>query len=102
MFPVPKFSKQLVQDWAEELSGRTGHSAEHIRQNTECLDYPNEKLRIELMDGSAVEFQWAFHISSDEHGSIAVFTEHCGHHVFPCHGAKVFRNGKLVYENKHA
>jgi hypothetical protein len=30
--------------------------------------------------------------------SIALFTEHCGHHVFPYHEARVFSNGVLAYE----
>jgi hypothetical protein len=102
MFPVPKFSDQLVRDWADQLSGRLGLTPEEIRANPHCLTYPIGKLRIELMDGSAADFEYAFHVTSEEHGSIAVFTEHCGHHVFPSHGARVYRDGKLLYANKHA
>jgi hypothetical protein len=102
MSSVPGFSSQLVRDWAELLSGRLGLTPEQIRANPECLSYPIGKLRIELMDGSVVEFEYAFHVTSEEHGSIAVFTEHCGHHVFPLHGAKVYRDGKLLYANRHA
>jgi len=102
LLPVPRFSNQLVCDWADKLSGGLGLTPEQIRANPECLNYPIGKLRIELMDGSAAEFEYAFHVTSEEDGSIAVFTEHCGHHVFPSHDAKVYRDGKLVYANKHA
>jgi hypothetical protein len=101
MFPVPRLSNQLVNEWAEELSAHTGHSKERLLENPQCFDFPNGVLRVVLMDESAVEFRWAFHIVSERHKAIAVFTEHCGHHVFPYHEAKVFRDGKLVYEQKH-
>jgi hypothetical protein len=35
------------------------------------------------MDGSSVEFKYAFALHWPEKRAIAVFTEHCGHHVFP-------------------
>lgn len=49
------------------------------------------------MDGSIVQFEWAFQIASEAKRAIAVFTEHCGHHVYPHHEAKVYRDGLLVY-----
>jgi uncharacterized OB-fold protein len=51
------------------------------------------------MDGSVVQFANAIHIVSEAKRAIAVFTEHCGHHVFPYHEAKVHCNGELVYEH---
>lgn len=44
-----------------------------------------------------MQFERAFHIVSEAKRAIAVFTEHCGHHVFPYHDAKVYRDGLLVY-----
>jgi hypothetical protein len=35
------------------------------------------------MDGSSVEFKYAFALCWPEKRAIAVFTEHCGHHVYP-------------------
>lgn len=52
------------------------------------------------MDGSLVEFKYAFALVSEERKAIAVFTEHCGHHVYPYHEAKVYEAGRLVYANE--
>ncbi|WP_186411810.1 hypothetical protein [Candidatus Propionivibrio aalborgensis] len=54
------------------------------------------------MDDSQVEFKYAFFIVSETRKAIAVFTEHCGHHVFPYHEARVFREGLLSYEQQGA
>ncbi len=102
MFPVTSRAEQIVNEWVAELSAVTGHSKEQLIANPQCFDFPNQVLRIVLMDESLVEFRWAFHIVSEGRKSIAVFTEHCGHHVFPYHEAKVYRDGALVYEQKHA
>jgi hypothetical protein len=101
MLPIPRMSAQLVHEWAEELAVHTGHTREELLANPECFDYPNSTLRIELMDGSVMEFRWAFYLLNESNRAIAVFTEHCGHHVFPYHEARVFRDGHLIYEQKH-
>jgi hypothetical protein len=101
-FPIPRLAQQLVEEWAEELSAQTGHTVEELRQNYQCFDFPNGILRIELMDESAVEFHWALHLVNEHRKAIAVFTEHCGHHVFPYHEAKVYRDGALIYDQRDA
>ena len=103
MFPVPRIAGQLEQEWAAELAALLGVSIDEFQANpTKFMKYPSGKLRIELMDGSLVEFQWAFHIHSPAKKAIAVFTEHCGHHVYPHHEARVIRDGKLVHATEHA
>ena len=101
MFPVPRIADQLVKEWAQELSEVTGHPMAGLVENPQCFDFPSGLLRLVLMDDSVVEFRSAFHIVSERNKAIAVFTEHCGHHVFPYHEAKIFRDGFLVYEQKH-
>lgn len=101
MFTISRIGDQIVKEWAQELSDVTGHPVERLVENPQCFDFPNGLLRIVLMDDSVVEFRWAFHIVSERNKAIAVFTEHCGHHVFPYHEAKVFRDEVLVYEQKH-
>ena len=64
------------------------------------MDYPIDGVRVELMDGSQVEFKYAFALVSEELKTIAVFTEHCGHHVYPYHEAKVYQAGHLLYANE--
>ena len=102
MFPVPERAKQLEQDWADELASHFGCTAADFRANpAKHLNYPVQRLRVELMDGSVAEFKYAFALVSEKRKAIAVFTEHCGHHVFPYHEARVLVNGEVIYE-QHA
>jgi hypothetical protein len=90
---------QTASDWSEELGVHLGCSAVDVRERSEAvMKFPLETVRMELMDGSLVEFRFAFFIVSDTKKAVAVLTEHCGHHVFPYHEAKVFIDGRLVYE----
>jgi hypothetical protein len=52
------------------------------------------------MDGSFAEFRYAFALVSEHRRAIAVFTEHCGHHLFPYHEARVVMDGKVTYEQR--
>lgn len=97
-YPVPRLAAQTVNDWSEELGAHLGCPAVEVCERSEAvMRFPLETVRLELMDGSWVEFRCAFFIASDTKKAIAVFTEHCGHHVFPSHEAKVFVDGRLVY-----
>jgi hypothetical protein len=96
----PRHADQIIVEWAVELAAHFGVTVEALRADpTRLVDFPAGKLRIELMDGSYVEFHWAFALINETFKAIAVFTEHCGHHVFPSHEAKVFGDGVLVYED---
>jgi hypothetical protein len=98
MYPVPSLARQLEAEWASDLAAYFGRSESDVLQHVRpWFDFPGGQLRIELMDGSIVQFEWAFHIASEAKRAIAVFTEHCGHHVFPYHEAKIYRDGLLVY-----
>jgi hypothetical protein len=99
MFPVPALAQQLEREWAPELAAHFGRSeADVLAKVRPWFEFPQELLRIELMDGSTVQFMYAIFIVSEGKRAIVVFTEHCGSHVFPYHGAKVFRDDFLVYE----
>ena len=54
------------------------------------------------MDESFVEFRSACCIVSGKKRAIAVLTEHCGYHVFPIHEAKIYNDGKLIYQQMGA
>lgn len=99
-YPVPRLAAQIAGgEWSDELGAHPGCPAADVREGSEAvMKFPVETVRTELMDGSSVEFRHAFFIVSDAKKAIAVFTEHCGHHVFPYHEAKVFVDGRLVYE----
>ena len=40
-------------------------------------------LKLGFPDGSQAQFLYAFAIQDPDHREIAVFTEHCGYHIFP-------------------
>lgn len=83
----------LVEEWAEELSSILNRSAEDIRKDgLRADDFPAiYDLGIEFADGSRLEFKFAFYAVREALRQIAVFTEHCGYHVFPSHGATITR-----------
>ncbi len=42
-----------------------------------------EMIILRFPDGSRADFTFAFHLIDGERGEVAVFTEHCGYHIFP-------------------
>ncbi len=43
----------------------------------------NGFVKIRFPDGSSVLFEYAFYAVDEDRKELAVFTEHCGYHVFP-------------------
>jgi hypothetical protein len=100
-FPVPSLATQIEADWAAELAAHFERNADEVLARVRpWFGFPPGRLRVELMDGSAVEFSHAFHIVNETRRTIAVFTEHCGHHLYPNHEARICRDGELVYEQR--
>lgn len=66
--------EQLPEHWREWLrvKGRLGAG-----------DFPLAGVRLRFEDGSEVSFRYAFFVEDRERNELAVFTEHCGTHVFP-------------------
>ncbi|EJE53185.1 hypothetical protein PMI14_02084 [Acidovorax sp. CF316] len=96
-FPVPRNAQATVIEWAPELAAQIGKSADDLHRNTESIPFPHDTVRVELMDQSVVEFRNALFVVSEAKRAIAIFTEHCEHHVLPYHEAKVFVCGELRY-----
>lgn len=73
---LPDHWKNRAADLARELSdGRYSTlGAEAFKQQAVRLRFP---------DGSAALFLYAFVLTDATRGELAVFTEHCGYHVFP-------------------
>ena len=100
-YPVNRISSELEREWSVDLAKRFGQDVESFLANpTRVMQYPIDTVRVELMDGSHVEFKYAFALVSEHLKAITVFTEHCGHHVYPFHEARVYRAGQLVYANE--
>jgi len=97
--PEPHLYERIEHAWAEELAACFDRTTEDVFQQVRpWLLFPQGLVRIELMDGSSAEFKYCVFVASEKKGAIAVFTEHCGNHVFPSHDAKVYRDGRLVWE----
>ena len=97
-FPVPRIAAQIEREWSSLLALRFGCKAEEFEADTRrFMAYPHGTTLVELMDESKVEFKFAFALVSEDMKAIAVFTEHCGHHVFPYHEAKVYQDGHLLF-----
>ncbi len=45
-------------------------------------DFSSKAVKLQFEDGSFAEFKYAFFIEAPEFNELAVFTEHCGYHIF--------------------
>jgi hypothetical protein len=92
-YPVAQRIHATVVEWADELAPLLGRSAESIRSHgLHAGDFRDTGwLVLELMDGSTLRFRYAFHVIRESEQALAVFSEHCGYHVFPLPEAKVTR-----------
>jgi hypothetical protein len=97
-YPVPKIAREIEADWADLIAAHFHVTVPDVLSASRpWFEFPQGVLAIELMDGSRVEFKFAFYLIDEAKRAIAVFTEHCGHHVFPYHESRVFRDRKLVW-----
>jgi hypothetical protein len=83
----------ILTHWADELSAALGRPKEQILQDgLAASDFPaNQDLTLTFPDRSTACFHYAFFVSSTSRRQLAVFTEHCGYHVFPAIGTEVER-----------
>ncbi|MFO0892700.1 MAG: hypothetical protein U0790_26600 [Isosphaeraceae bacterium] len=80
---VPEAWKPRLRQYLRERCG----------VDRECLsagDFPpDQSVLVRFPDGSHAHFRFAFAIADEAAGEVAVFTEHCGYHVFPSGDAEV-------------
>lgn len=79
---------ELPQYWKDKLSEYIQEKFHQDRKKPDAADFQNIVM-LRLHDGSHVYFKFAFYIINEDKTEIAVFTEHCGYHVFPFFGADV-------------
>lgn len=99
---VVDWASSIVHDWVTLLAIHLGRSVEEIQSNgLQASDFPPAgDLEVRLADGSRMTFKNAFSLVDPTSYSIAVFSEHCGHHVFPYHEATIVRvHRQLVFEH---
>lgn len=84
----------LPKRWKDRLA----HHLVEIRpdgwQHLNSTDF-SENYRIDFPDGSAVELLNAFSLEMDS--EIAVFTEHCGYHLFSSHDLELKPFTRVVW-----
>ncbi|MFP4439265.1 MAG: hypothetical protein ACLFVO_18645 [Chloroflexaceae bacterium] len=75
----------ILSQWADELSRKLDRPREHILQyGLSTTDFPlNEELKLTFPDESLAHFRHGFFVTNSSRRQLAVFTEHCGYHVFP-------------------
>lgn len=83
----------LLEQWADLLAPSIGRTGDELReQGLGALDFPSDSaLRVTLQDGSFVQFEYALYALDRETHQIAVFTEHCGCHLYSSRGAVITR-----------
>ncbi len=75
MYPYGKYLPAHWKAWLRE--NRTFGS------KLDAGPFPREVLTLEFPDASTARFAYAYCVHDEERGELAVFTEHCGYHVFP-------------------
>ena len=80
---IPEAWRARLKQYLRERHGED-------RERLSAGDFPADQcVVIRFPDGSHVFFRFAFAIADEAAGEVAVFTEHCGYHVFPAGEAEV-------------
>ena len=83
--------KEIISLFKDELSKKLQRPVEAILdKGLSVYDFAYSKeVKLKFPDDSTAHFKYAFAVWKEDRGTIAVFTEHCGYHVFPGHDLKV-------------
>jgi hypothetical protein len=80
----------IPDEWKRRLRGYLRQRYGEDRDNLSASDFSSrQSVIIRFPDGSQVIFRYAFAIRDDNSQEVAVFSEHCGYHVFPLGDAKL-------------
>lgn len=77
---LPQRWQGKLQNYLSEIGSKYANLAADEFQHT---------LKFEFGDGSNAQFRHAFYWTDKAINEIAVFTEHCGYHIFPLFDSKV-------------
>ena len=80
--------KDLPERWAAKLKAYLREELEVNRDSLSAEEF-HHSLKINFEDGSYAFFGFAFYLLDRELNEIAVFTEHCGYHIFPLLGTNL-------------
>jgi len=74
--------EDLPQYWQDKVTGYIKETFNEDRKRLGAEDF-RHSIVLHLPDKSFVYFNYAFYIVDREKNEVGIFTEHCGHHVFP-------------------
>ena len=84
-------NRKLVNEWVDALSIKLDRpQADILTRGLAASDF-REDVEITFPDRSIVSFRHAVCVSDPQRHVIAVFTEHCGYHVFPTVDSEIYR-----------
>lgn len=78
----------IPERWLNRLSEHLQEESKHDRDQLSASDF-RYNLKIDFGDGSMVFFRFAFYLIEHDWNEVAVFTEHCGYHIFPLFDTKL-------------
>ncbi len=78
----------LPEKWQERLEAYALETTDGRFKRLGASHF-TDHLKLNFPDGSSVFFFFAFHLTDEDAGELAVFTEHCGYHIFPLFGAEI-------------
>ena len=82
----------LPERWRERMIQWIREFADDTRSVLDASDFPcSHRIQIKFNDGSEAVFRYAILIEEPRFQELAVFTEHCGYHIFPLGGTHVAR-----------
>lgn len=85
-FPEREFNR-LPEHWQIWLSDWCRAKSGGSRDRLEATDFnSNSLVELRFEDGSVANFHGAFYSLDEVRAELALFTEHCGYHVFPLTG----------------
>lgn len=76
-----KWLNYLPAHWQENVTEYLARPEAQYDQIS-AADFIND-LQIKFEDDSNAFFRYAFYLADDKAKEVAVFTEHCGYHVYP-------------------
>jgi len=91
-------SKDLPERWKLKLQEYLSAKGSTGSIGPSASDFPLETtVSIRFEDGSHIEFKYAFIIEAPDFREVAVFTEHCGYHLFPLYEGLDLKIANLGY-----
>lgn len=78
----------LPKRWKTKLEDHIRQEFGENRDKLATGDF-QQNLKITFADGSYSFFYFAFYILDQQANEVAVFTEHCGYHIFPLYDTKL-------------